>query len=161
MQQESDDYSGFRRFVAVADSKSPQGRNFLPCSQTGKARRPGRDPSGSSVRFRESDALTEFSLTGLTSAVKQQANKEEIMKKLETAIATLGMVLLAAPAFAVDTTKVYNSGILVLVFLGICALFVVSQMIPAIILLCGMIKGLVKNMFKGKVAVAAQESGKK
>jgi hypothetical protein len=83
------------------------------------------------------------------------------MKKLETAIATLGMVLLAAPAFAVDTTKVYNSGILVLVFLGICALFVVSQMIPAIILLCGMIKGLVKNMFKGKVAVAAQESGKK
>lgn len=83
------------------------------------------------------------------------------MRKLETAFTTLGMVLLAAPAFAVDTTKVYSSGILVLVFLGICALFVVSQMIPAIILLCGMVKGMVKTMFKGKVAVPASEPGKK
>ncbi len=53
------------------------------------------------------------------------------MKKLETACITLGLVLAAVPAFAaVDTAKVYSSGILVLVFLGICALFVVSQMIP-------------------------------
>jgi hypothetical protein len=113
------------------------------------------------VRFREPGESTELSLTGLTDAVKQQADKEEIMKKLETAITTLGMVLLAAPAFAVDTAKVYSSGILVLVFVGICALFVVSQMIPAIILLCGMIKGVAKSMFKGKEAVPAQESGKK
>ena len=83
------------------------------------------------------------------------------MRKLETALTTLVMVLAAAPAFAVDTAKVYSSGILVLVFLGICALFVVSQMIPAIILLCGMIKGMAKSMFKGKVAVPAPESGKK
>jgi hypothetical protein len=34
-------------------------------------------------------------------------------------------------------------------------------MIPAIILLCGMIKGVAKSMFKGKEAVPAQESGKK
>lgn len=74
------------------------------------------------------------------------------MKKLSTTITTLGMVMMtAAPALAVDTSKVYSSGILVLVFLGICALFVVSQMIPAFILLLGMIKGLVKDMGKGKV----------
>ena len=41
------------------------------------------------------------------------------MRKLETALTTLVMVLAAAPAFAVDTAKVYSSGILVLVFLGI------------------------------------------
>jgi hypothetical protein len=81
------------------------------------------------------------------------------MKKMETACITLGMVLAAVPAFAVDTAKVYSSGILVLVFLGICALFVVSQMIPAIILLFGMIKGMVKNAFKGKMVPA--ETGKK
>lgn len=83
------------------------------------------------------------------------------MRNLETALTILVMVLAAAPAFAVDTTKVYSSGILVLVFLGICALFVVSQMIPAIILLCGMLKGLVKSLSKGKVAVPAPEPGKK
>jgi Na+/melibiose symporter-like transporter len=82
------------------------------------------------------------------------------MKKLEKACITLGMVLAAVPAFAaVDTAKVYSSGILVLVFLGICALFVVSQMIPAIILLAGMIKGVVRNVIKGKMVPA--ESGEK
>jgi len=74
------------------------------------------------------------------------------MKKLGTTMTTLGLVMTAVPAFAVDTTKVYSSGILVLVFLGICALFVVSQMIPAVILLLGMIKGVIRDMGKGKVA---------
>ena len=48
-------------------------------------------------------------------------------------------------AFAADTHKVYASGILVLVFIGFVALVVVVQMIPAIITLCGMIKGLVQD----------------
>jgi hypothetical protein len=48
-------------------------------------------------------------------------------------------------AFAADTHKVYASGILVLVFIGFVALVVVVQMIPAIITLCGMIKGLVND----------------
>ncbi len=82
-------------------------------------------------------------------------------KKLETAIATLGLVLLAGPALAVDTAKVYTSGVLVLVFLGICALFVVSQLIPAIMVLLGVIKGLVKNMFGSKVAPSASEPAEK
>ena len=48
-------------------------------------------------------------------------------------------------AFAADTHKVYASGILVLIFIGFVALVVVVQMIPAIITLCGMIKGLASN----------------
>jgi hypothetical protein len=56
-------------------------------------------------------------------------------------------------AFAATSTKVYNSGILVLVFLGFVALVVVVQMIPAILTLLGMIKGLVREN-KGKGAEA-------
>jgi hypothetical protein len=48
-------------------------------------------------------------------------------------------------AFAASTQKVYSSGILVLVFIGFVALVVVVQMIPAIITLCGMIKGLLSD----------------
>ena len=81
------------------------------------------------------------------------------MKKLETAYATLAMVLVAAPAFAVDTAKVYDSCILILIFLGICALFVVSQLIPAFIILFGTIKGLFQHSDKGKMATV--ETGKK
>jgi hypothetical protein len=46
----------------------------------------------------------------------------------------------AAPA----TNKVYSSGLLVLLFLGFCALVVVAQLIPAMITLFGMIKGAVE-----------------
>ena len=48
-------------------------------------------------------------------------------------------------AYAATTTKVYSSGILVLVFIGFVALVVVVQMIPAIITLLGMLKGLAKG----------------
>ena len=48
-------------------------------------------------------------------------------------------------AYAATTQKVYSSGILVLVFIGFVALVVVVQMIPAIITLCGMLKGLAKD----------------
>ena len=48
-------------------------------------------------------------------------------------------------AYAASTQRVYSSGILVLVFIGFVALVVVVQMIPAIITLCGMLKGLASN----------------
>jgi hypothetical protein len=68
--------------------------------------------------------------------------KEYVMKKLNLSLTTLALCLAATPAFAAST-KVYNSGILVLVFIGFCALVVVAQMIPAIITLFGIIKGAV------------------
>ena len=67
------------------------------------------------------------------------------MKGINTIITTLALVLATTPAFAAGTMKVYNSGILVLAFLGFCALVVVIQLIPAIITLCGMLKGLARK----------------
>jgi hypothetical protein len=47
----------------------------------------------------------------------------------------------AALASSGATNKVFVSGPLILLFLGFCALVVVIQCIPAIIMLYGMIKG--------------------
>jgi hypothetical protein len=77
--------------------------------------------------------------------------------KTNSLLMALALVLTAVPAFAVDTAKVYSSGLLIAVFVGVCALLVISQMIPAILLLLGMIKGLVSNVFRGKVATEPAE----
>jgi hypothetical protein len=72
----------------------------------------------------------------------------EIMKTLKsTAMGTL-MLMLASPALAVDTTTTYSSGILVGVFLAFCALVVVVQLMPTIMLLVGFIRGLIKSTDK-------------
>ena len=71
------------------------------------------------------------------------------MREFRMIITTLALVLTAiTPAFAADTHKVYSSGILVLVFLGFCALVVVVQLIPALITLFGMIKSMVSGTAK-------------
>jgi hypothetical protein len=81
------------------------------------------------------------------------STKEDVMKGMRTIFTTLSVLLATAPcAFAATTTKVYNSGILVLAFLGFCALVVVIQLIPAIMTLIGMVKGLAKK------GVEAQEA---
>jgi len=73
------------------------------------------------------------------------------MKKI--ASLTMGMMLIAAgPALAVDTAKTYSSGILVGVFLAFCALIVVVQLMPTIMLLVGFVKGLLKGTSKQKSA---------
>lgn len=65
------------------------------------------------------------------------------MKSTRTLISFLTLWLMASqPALAASTTTVYNSGILVLVFVGFCALVVVVQLIPALMTLWGMIMGL-------------------
>ena len=58
--------------------------------------------------------------------------------------AILFTVLLLTPmtAFAVSTSVTYSSGILVLLFVGFCALIVVMQIIPAILILFGAIKAV-------------------
>ena len=62
------------------------------------------------------------------------------------------------PAYAASTTTVYNSGILVLAFVGFCALVLVVQLIPAIITLWGIIAGLLTGSSKEKtVAAKAQK----
>jgi len=68
-------------------------------------------------------------------------------KTLTTLCTTAAVNLLAyTGAYAAPSTHtVYSSGLLVLLFLGFCALVVVAQLIPALITLCGMIKGALAN----------------
>lgn len=71
------------------------------------------------------------------------------MKKLRNlGMGMLMIMTLAGPAFAVDTTKTYSSGILVGAFLAFCGLIVVMQLMPTIMLLVGFIKGLIKGTGK-------------
>lgn len=68
------------------------------------------------------------------------------MKRLFLSINILTLWL--APitsAYAAETSKVYSSGILVLIFIGFCAAMVVAQLIPAILLLMGTIKGFLRK----------------
>lgn len=51
------------------------------------------------------------------------------------------------------TNKVFVSGPLILLFLGFCALVVVIQCIPAIVMLYGMIKGASSNKERATVTL--------
>jgi hypothetical protein len=51
------------------------------------------------------------------------------------------------------TNKVFISGPLILLFLGFCALVVVIQCIPAIIMLYGMIKGASSSKEKANATI--------
>ncbi len=73
------------------------------------------------------------------------------MKAILTA---LSLSLLAVPAFAVDTAKTYNSGILVLLFVGFCALIIVAQLVPAVLALFGMTKAVAQSSRKTATAAA-------
>ena len=59
----------------------------------------------------------------------------------------------AALASSGATNKVFVSGPLILLFLGFCALVVVIQCIPAIIMLYGMIKGAASSKEKATESV--------
>ena len=68
------------------------------------------------------------------------------------AIATLMGILAPVTAFAAGG-RVDDSGIFVWVFLGFCALIVVAQVIPAVMLMFGMVKGIVSVVKDEKVEV--------
>ena len=76
---------------------------------------------------------------------------------MKTAISTIFLVLMTiSPAFAAETV-VYKSGILVSVFVGICALIVVAQLVPALMMVLGFIKASVGASHK-EAAVATQST---
>ncbi|MBD1401747.1 hypothetical protein ICT70_13865 [Pelobacter sp. M08fum] len=62
------------------------------------------------------------------------------------------MFLLASPAFAVDTAVTYSSGLLVLLFVGFCALIIVAQLVPAVLVLFGMTKAAAQSSRKTAAA---------
>ena len=70
---------------------------------------------------------------------------------ITTTLATIA----AAPVTAFASGgRVDDSGIFVWVFLGFCALIVVAQVIPAVLLMTGMVKGVV-SVVKEEMAPAA------
>ena len=70
------------------------------------------------------------------------------MKSYRSLLMGVSMLMMASPAFAVDTSQTYNSGILVGAFLAFCALIIVVQLMPTLILVVGFVKGLLKGTEK-------------
>ena len=68
------------------------------------------------------------------------------MKTLRTTTMTVAMMVATSlPALAVDTSRTYSSGLLIGFFLAFCALLVVVQLMPSLMLLVGFIKGLARR----------------
>ena len=81
------------------------------------------------------------------------------MKTIRAFLVTAAIILLTVhQAYAVDTTQTYQSGMLVLIFLGVCALIIVAQMVPALILMLGTISALAKKV-RGKERAAVTNTG--
>lgn len=80
------------------------------------------------------------------------------MQKITTLLISLVLLLTAvSPALAVDTSKTYNSGILVLLFVGFCALIIVAQLVPAVLALLGMTKEAAKGTSGKRLAASAKK----
>lgn len=77
------------------------------------------------------------------------------MLNLRVSVTTIVLLLLAvSPGLAADTTKIYTSGLLVLLFVGFCALLVVVQLLPAILSLMGMTKTAAESSAQQKMKPA-------
>ncbi len=74
------------------------------------------------------------------------------MKTNGILIPTLTALLGSAPAaHAASTSTIYTSGWLVLAFFGFCAAIIAVQLIPAILMLAGMLKALLTGKEKATV----------
>jgi hypothetical protein len=71
-------------------------------------------------------------------------------------ITTIVGTLAPVTAFAASGLSEDNSGIFVWVFLGFCAMIVVAQVIPAVLLMTGMVKGMVAVVKDEAVAVTSK-----
>lgn len=80
-----------------------------------------------------------------------QLKKERRMFPTKSILSTIALtMMLVSPAFAVDTSTTYNSGILVLLFVGFCALLIVAQLVPAVLMLFGMTKAVTQGLSEKK-----------
>lgn len=64
------------------------------------------------------------------------------MKRILTTLGTL--MITTTPALAAGTAHEDNSGLFVWIFLALCALIIVAQLIPAVMVLFGFAKGIKK-----------------
>lgn len=80
------------------------------------------------------------------------------MRSVKTLLTTFAVLLmLVSPALAVDTSKTYNSGILILLFVGFCALIIVAQLVPALLALFGLTKEAARSTSGKKLAASAKK----
>lgn len=63
----------------------------------------------------------------------------------------IAFVAMASPAMAISTATTYSSPILVLLFVGFCALIIVMQLVPAVLVLIGATKAAVRDAKTGKL----------
>ncbi|MCK4502091.1 MAG: hypothetical protein KAU22_03585 [Desulfuromonadales bacterium] len=76
------------------------------------------------------------------------------MFSIKSVLSTIAItMMLVTPAFAVDTATTYNSGILVLLFVGFCALLIVAQLVPAVLVLFGMTKAVTEGLAEKRAAM--------
>lgn len=68
-------------------------------------------------------------------------------------LATLMGILAPVTAWAAAGAREDGSGLFVWIFLGFCALIVVAQVVPALLLMIGMVKGVV-SVVKEEMAPA-------
>lgn len=69
------------------------------------------------------------------------------------------MVAVASPGWGADSAVVYNSGPLILGFLGLCALVVLAQFAPMAMLLVGLVKGVAELFARGRKVSQAERDG--
>ncbi len=67
------------------------------------------------------------------------------MKPLTALFGAVAGIIPAATAFAATGAREDNSGIFVWIFLGFCALIVIGQLLPAVMMILGFAKGLTKE----------------
>ncbi len=77
------------------------------------------------------------------------------MKAKTIATAAASFLATVTPVLAATGLRVDNSGLVVWAFLGLCALIVLAQLMPAIFLLFGMVRGIVQGE-KKEVEVSAE-----
>lgn len=80
-------------------------------------------------------------------------NAKNTLTAVCSAVALILVTSTGALASSSVTNQVFVSGPLILLFLGFCALVVVIQCIPALIMLYGMIKGSVSVKTGEKVEI--------
>jgi hypothetical protein len=74
------------------------------------------------------------------------------MNMMRTIMSVLAVSLVFVSNAFAGGTKVYSSGILVLAFVGFLALVVVIQLIPAIMTIIGMLRGVVDKKEETRIA---------
>jgi hypothetical protein len=80
--------------------------------------------------------------------------REDAMRNIITT--TIAMLAAATPAFAATAGRIGQSGLFVWIFLGFCALIVVAQVVPAVLLIVGMVKGMVATKETAEAKVTAR-----